>query len=182
MSKYTPEQIPADVIACIDYAKNVQEMSKKIDMSIEKLRNHLNFLEKKNYIKKDKDWFSVNWSVVSTSFHKSLENYIRAFALDKYSSKKIRSEGESIIKELPKIFNEKRVSNIFKMYKKYSVYSWLNKRSIEDLAYLYMDSLKRLNTNSIKNFDRKIIKIKKFLDKIESFNIGEMMVVDAEES
>ncbi|MEM5803240.1 MAG: hypothetical protein QW350_00700 [Candidatus Aenigmatarchaeota archaeon] len=62
------------------------------------------------------------------SFQKSLKNYIRIFALDEESSKEIKYEGEAIIRELPKIFDEKRVSNIFKMYKKYSVYFWQKKR------------------------------------------------------
>ena len=164
-----------DVLCCIiDGCNKVKDIVKKLKQPQSTVSEKMRFLLKSKAIKKNKWVFEPNWDVLIKIFQREIRNFM---GLEKISLKEFSKadgdENKILLKELkivkskiPNIFNEKRVTLIYKTYADYVLEEWLEKFSISALAGVYYHTLNSVNTEILKKLDSGMVSIRKLYEKI----------------
>ena len=179
-----------DVLACIIQKHNtVKDISKKLRQPQSTVSMKLAALQEGNVVIKDKRIFKINWDSLARMFQKEVKEYFKDqlefltpdLDFDK-GIVKLRKEIKNLVRDdIPNIFNSERVSIIYKWYSQDLLDDYMEKMSISDLAFLYLDVLKRTDMRQFKDFKLDIMKIKMLFDKLGIRNRDEILFSLTEE-
>lgn len=185
-----------DVLCYVVEGHTVKSMVKKTKQAQSTVSSKIGFLLKSNIITKDKWKFNPNWKVITKTFQRMVVLYLEEPLLIIKSCYKL-SENEkdfeefekdnktmeairAVIEDVPNIFNEKRVKRIVEEYADSLLNCHLDKLSLEGLAELYMNTLKRIDTIKFKKFGRDITRIKELFNDIDIRDMEETLFMTVE--
>jgi len=132
--------------------------------------------------------YKHNWRKITNEFQCVIREQFRiTFEMLKWDVCKKNKKGNATMIELvdlmnniSQIFNEKRVKRIVEEYEDSLSNCYLEKMSLNDLAILYLDTLKRIDTTKFKGLDKNIIRIKKFFNKVNIMDMEETLFMTVE--
>ncbi len=176
-----------DVLCYIIEGYSVKEIVKKTKQAQSTVSEKIRFLIKNKVIIKNKWKFKPNWKTITKVFQreikKEFEEPLEIMKMSNDYNKKEEKQTEKvrdIIEEVPNIFNEKRVKKIFMVYADYFINHWVDKMSIDEIAHLYIEVLKRTDTSKFKKFKKDIITIKKLFNKLDIRDMKEELFREVE--
>lgn len=175
-----------DVLCCLSLGYNrIGEIVKKLKQPQPTVSAKIGFLVKNKVVLKDKWEVKPNWKVITQKFQSEVRAYLEEIL---FFGKLFWERGNKLeeireaIENIPNIFHEERVAEIYKTYAKYFLRGWLKKMSLRDLAFMYMENLKHIDANRFREFRKDIFSIKKLLTKVDIRDIKEDFVREVEKS
>jgi DNA-binding transcriptional ArsR family regulator len=188
MAKYlrfeTSNEVSDVLFAIINCNTNVKSVMKALKQPQSTVSSKLQFLRDNDVIIKDKWKFEPNWKTIIRIFQGEVKKYFENLLeflkdVSKFNKKEIATI-KDVIKRIPEIFDEKRVVNIYEMYADYFIDGCVKRISTSELAELYLDMLKRIDTIRFKGFDEDIVSIKKLFNKLNIRDMEEDFFIQAE--
>jgi hypothetical protein len=186
---FTANKEVMDVFCCVVDGKNtVKSIIKELKQPQSTISEKLRFMVKEHIIIKDKWNFEPNWKMIINEFQCLIREQFRiVFEIVKYEVDKKNKKGNETMIELielmnntPQIFNEKRIKRIVEEYSDSLLNCYLEKMPLSELAELYLNTLKRIDTSKFKSFGKDILKIKEFFNKLDVMDMEETLFTTVE--
>lgn len=180
-----------DVLCCVISGHNkVKDIVKVLKHPQSTVSEKIRFLVKSNVIKKDKWFFKIKWNSIVKLFQREIKKCfeepletIKSFVEIGMDNEKTVEQIRDMTEDIPNIFNEKRVTKIFKCYAEFLHRSWLEKMSISELASTYLGVIKNIDMTKFKKYDLSFntLPIRKLFKKLDFGDMTECLFIEVEQ-